>query len=70
MSEEAVIPTVYTHSVKLTDTAKGLRVDVHVYANDMETAIAEAINTYQSTRAMAELRKIPLAPIELKEVTK
>jgi hypothetical protein len=33
----------------------------------METAIAEAINTYQSTRAMAELRKIPLAPLDIKE---
>ena len=66
-TEEAEIPIQFSHSVKITDTAKGIRIDVHVYANDSHTAIVEALDTYQSTKAMAELRKIPLAPIELKE---
>jgi hypothetical protein len=26
---------VYSRSIKISDTAKGIRIDVHVYANDM-----------------------------------
>jgi len=35
----------YTHSVKIEETAKGIRISVHCYANDRETAIAEVIET-------------------------
>jgi hypothetical protein len=41
------IPTQYTHSIKLEDTAKGIRISVHVYANNRQTALTEALNTYQ-----------------------
>ncbi len=38
MSSEETIPVQYTHSIKIADTAKGItakgiRIDVHVYAN-------------------------------------
>jgi hypothetical protein len=31
MTENIEIPTQYTHSVRVSDTAKGIRIDVHVY---------------------------------------
>ena len=67
------IPTQYTHSVKLEETAKGVRVSVHVYANDRETAINQAIQTYDLMIAAMKNMKIPLAPMEIeakKEATK
>ena len=33
MSSEETIPVQYTHSIKVEDTAKGIRIVVHVYAN-------------------------------------
>ena len=65
MIELAEIPTQFTHSVKISDTAKGIRIDVHVYANDRKTAIAEAIETYLKTRERCDDLMIPLAPIEV-----
>ena len=35
-----------SHSLKLEETAKGIRLSVHVYTTDRETAINEAIATY------------------------
>ena len=67
------IPTQYTNSVKLEETAKGVRVSVHVYANDRETAINQAIQTYDLMIAAMKNMKIPLAPMEIeakKEATK
>jgi hypothetical protein len=31
-NQESVIPTTYTHSLKLEETAKGIRISVHIYA--------------------------------------
>jgi hypothetical protein len=56
-------PQLYTHSIKIEDTAKGIRLSVHVYANDKETAIDETIATYLETKKKAEKEKIPVAPI-------
>jgi hypothetical protein len=33
MTQQEEIPVQYTHSIKVEDTAKGIRIDVHVYAN-------------------------------------
>jgi ribosome-associated translation inhibitor RaiA len=63
MSSE--IPTQFTHSVKLSETAKGLRIDVHVYTNDRNTAINEAISTYLETKLRCEKEKIQVAPFEV-----
>lgn len=53
----------YTHSLKLEETAKGLRISVHVYTNDQEEAIEEAFNTYLKAKMTATDNKIPLAPV-------
>ena len=37
------IPSQYTHSLKLEETSKGVRISVHVYANDQEQVIPAAI---------------------------
>jgi hypothetical protein len=55
---------IYTHSLKLEDTSKGLRISVHVYTNDQEKAIEEAFNTYLKAKMTAMDNKIPLAPVE------
>jgi hypothetical protein len=39
MTEEAAIQQQHTHSIKLSETAKGIRIDVHVYANTTGEAI-------------------------------
>lgn len=59
------IPVQYTHSVKIEDTAKGIRISVHVYTNDKETAINEAIATYLETKQKADKEKILVAPMEI-----
>jgi hypothetical protein len=59
------IPTQYTHSIKLEDTAKGIRVSVHVYSNDRQTALNEALKTYQEMKDLCTDNKIPLAPMEI-----
>jgi len=60
-------PVIYSHSLKLEETAKGIRISVHVYANDQEQAIEEAFNTYLKAKMTAFDNKIPLAPIEIVE---
>ena len=65
MTEEATTVPVFSHSVKLSDTAKGLRIDVHVWANDRTTAVEEAFETYLLAKVAADQNKIPLAPVEV-----
>ena len=35
-------PVTYSHSLKLEETAKGVRISVHVYTNDNDMAIEES----------------------------
>jgi len=63
--EEAIIPTVYTHSLALHDTAKGLRVDVHVYANSGIDVLQQAYDLYKAAHEVAEKEGIQLAPVEV-----
>jgi len=69
---EAEIPTTtqFTHSIKLEETAKGVRLSVHVYANDRVKAIDEAIGTYEVMKAALEGENIPMAPMEVAEKPK
>jgi hypothetical protein len=67
MSAEAEVPSQFTHSIKLSETAKGIRIDVHVYANSSATAINEALDTYISMKAFLKSNNIQLAPMEVKE---
>jgi len=59
------IPSQFTHSIKIEETAKGVRISVHVYANDRVTAIDEAIGTYEVMKAKLEEEEIPIAPMEV-----
>ena len=63
---EVELPPVYSHSVKLEETAKGIRVHVHAYANSQDDAIIEAVETYQNTRRELQKRGEILAPVEVK----
>ncbi|MDW0211394.1 MAG: hypothetical protein QOA62_03155 [Nitrososphaeraceae archaeon] len=65
MTQQEEIPVQYTHSVKIEDTAKGIRLSVHVYTNDRNTAINEAIGTYLETKQKCETEKIQIAPMEI-----
>jgi len=51
--------------LKLEETAKGVRISVHVYTNDKETAIHEVIATYLETKQKCEKEKIQEASIEM-----
>jgi hypothetical protein len=65
-SEEATAPQQqYTHSLKLEETAKGLRISVHVYANDRDTAVEEAFRTYNLAKLNCKERDILMAPMSL-----
>jgi hypothetical protein len=57
----------FTHCLKLEETAKGVRISVHVYANSEEQVIQEAFNTYLKAKITAIDNKIPLAPVEIKQ---
>jgi len=55
---------IYSHSIKIEDTAKGIRLSVHVYANSTGEAIEQAFNSYLKAKMTAMDNKIPLAPVE------
>ena len=59
------IPVQYTHSLKIEDTAKGIRISVHVYANNRQTALTEALKTYTDMKDICTDNKIPIAPMEV-----
>lgn len=65
MTQQEEIPVQYTHSIKIEDTAKGIRISVHVYTNDRNTAISEVIETYLETKQKAERERIIIAPVEV-----
>jgi hypothetical protein len=67
MSGEVELPSQFTHSLKLDDTAKGIRITVHVFANDMKTALKEAFELYGNAREVAKDNNIALAPVEVKK---
>jgi hypothetical protein len=68
MTTSAAMPeaSTYSHSSKLEETAKGLRISVHVYSNNQEQVIQESFETYLKAKMTAIDNKIPLAPVESK----
>ena len=62
----AVMPDqpVYSHSLKISDTSKGIRIDVHVWAHSTGAAIEECFNMYLKAQQTARDNKIPLAPVD------
>ena len=65
-SESIQMPSQFSHSIKLSDTAKGVRIDVHVYANNRSDAITEALKTYKEMNQALTENEIQIAPIEIK----
>jgi hypothetical protein len=63
---EIQIPTQFSHSVKVEQTAKGARVTIHVNANNGLEAMQQAINLYRATKLELEYLKEVVAPIEVK----
>jgi hypothetical protein len=55
---------VYSHSLKLEEIAKSLRIGIHVYANSGGEAIEEVFNTYLKAKITAIDNKILLPPVE------
>ena len=56
----------YSHSLKLEETAKGLRISCHIYAMSSGEAIEQAFQTYLHAKMKAIDNKIQLAPIDSK----
>ena len=63
---ETEIPTQFSHSVKIEQTAKGARITVHVNANNGLAALEQSINLYRATKLELERQKEVVAPIEVK----
>jgi hypothetical protein len=62
------IPTQFSHSVKIEQSAKGARVTVHVNANNDTDAMVQSINLYRITRRQLESADEMVAPIEVKAI--
>jgi hypothetical protein len=58
--------TLFSHSVKIEQTAKGARVTVHVNANNGLEAMEQSINLYRATKLELEQQKELVAPVEIK----
>jgi len=54
--------TIYSHSAKIIPTAKGLRIETHVYTMDKESAAEEAVSLYELTKKKLELIGEVVAP--------
>lgn len=65
-TETTPIPTQFTHSVKIEQTAKGARVTVHVNTNNGLEAMEQAINLYRATKLQLEQVNEIVAPMEIK----
>ncbi len=63
---ETEIPTQFSHSVKIEQSAKGVRVTVHVNANNGLEAMEQSINLYRATKLELERLKEVVAPMEIK----
>jgi hypothetical protein len=56
--------TQFTHSIKVEETAKGLRFSIHVYGNNEDETIETALRTYEKTIAKFMDHGHKLAPME------
>jgi hypothetical protein len=56
----------FSHSIKIEDTAKGIRLSVHVYTNSTGEAIELAFSMYLKAKRTAMDNRITLAPVESK----
>ena len=64
MTDVEVPPAqIYTHSLKIEDTQKGVRFTVHVYANSSDVTIDQAFTLYEGAIKRAANLSIPMADI-------
>lgn len=68
MTTEASMPLepAYSHSIKIEDTAKGIRLSVHVYAHNTAEALEAAFSLYLNAKIKALENKIIIAPVDTK----
>lgn len=57
-------PPIFSHDVKIEQSAKGARVTVHTFASDPQVAIDQAVKLYQETKKALETAGELVAPIE------
>jgi hypothetical protein len=57
--QSSEFPVQYTHSVKIEDTSKGIRISIHIYSNDLQTAVNEAMKLNLAAKQKAEKGKDP-----------
>lgn len=62
----AEVPPNFSHAVKIEQTAKGARVTVHVYSNNSNEAMMQAIGLYDETIKNLQKGSHIVAPIEAK----
>jgi ribosome-associated translation inhibitor RaiA len=60
------IPPLFSHSVKIEQTAKGARITVHVNANNGLEAMEQSVNLYRATKLQLDQLKEIVAPTEPK----
>jgi flagellar motor protein MotB len=56
----------FSHSVKLEQTAKGVRVTIHVSADNFADARMQSTELFIKVQQDLQIQGIPLAPVELK----
>jgi hypothetical protein len=62
MSNQELVQT-FSHSIKVEETQKGIRIHVHVYANNEQDAITSALSTYEKTLAAFKEKGHIMAPM-------
>jgi len=70
MTTEAEIPLQYSADCKIEETAKGIRIHIHAYANDEQLAVNHAFEMYRYAKSIAEGENILMAPMNIEEVSK
>jgi len=65
MTDDVEVPLaqIYTHQLKITDVAGGVRFTVHVYAISSDVAIDQAFALYEGAIKRAANLSIPMADI-------
>lgn len=57
------VTSTFSHSIKIEETQKGIRVHVHVYSNSEQDAVIGALSTYEKTLAAFKEKGQIMAPM-------
>ena len=61
---KTILPSI-THSIKIEETAKGIRFQIHVYGIGVEETDLDALKTYENTVDMFKKKGHVIAPMNL-----